>query len=72
MSEGFHCDLWSVLQLSMPDVWLLRNLLRELPDSGGLRQLRLLLLWYRSSILAAWEDREWNQNRIPQLNMDDH
>jgi hypothetical protein len=53
-------------------VRLLRSILRELPNSRGLFQLCLMLLQHHPSIMEARADRKRNQNRIPQLSLDDN
>ena len=64
--------LRNLFVFGMPDLWLLRNILRELSNSRGLFQLCLMLLQHRPSIMEAWKDRKRDQSRILQLSLDDN
>jgi len=54
--------LWTIFAFGMPDLWLLRNILRELQDSRELFQLCLMLLQHQPSIMETREDRKRDQN----------
>ena len=54
--------LWTIFAFGMPDLWLLRNILRELQDSRELFQLCLMLLQHQPSIMETREDRTRDQN----------
>ena len=63
--------LWSIFVFGMPDMWLLRRVLRELQDSRGLFQLCLMLLQHHPSIMETWKNWKRDPNRILQLSLDD-
>src|SRR2546425_3450800 len=72
LDASISYGLWSIFAFCMPDLWLRGNILRELQDSRGLFQLCLMLLQHHSSIMETCEDRKRDQNRIPQLSLDDN
>ena len=72
LDAGIPYVLWSTRVFGMPDLWLLRKILRELHDSRGLFQMCLMLLQHYPSIMETWEDRKRDQNRISQLRLDDN